>query len=295
MRTVVAISTLAVVGVAVLIGGCPAPAATDSNANASPNANTAPEVVANENANGMSVFVGDSPSPDPSGETPSGGATTNENSSGGTTNGNANSSDISNANANAGNANANANANQNVNGNSNANANANTNGSSASPLAGRWSATLSCTSTQSLSGVPTAPNAENITLEITFDLNGQLESLTVVNFANGVDQVATMTTAGDTDTLTADTGGLDANLVVTLQQVTYSGGGAQITVDINYTGQQGALIQVGSGSQVLAVSPSGAALAYSLDVTYNVNQQSGSLVLQTGEVIECDGTLSLVP
>ncbi|MFN0137170.1 MAG: hypothetical protein ACKVS9_13755 [Phycisphaerae bacterium] len=291
MRTVVVVFAVAVVGVALLIGGCPAPSATDSNANASPNANVAPDVVANENANGTSVFVGDSPSPDPSGETPSGGA--NANSNGGSTNANANSNDNGNANVNADNANAN----QNVNGggNGNANANANTNGSSASPLAGRWAATLSCTSTQSLSGVPTAPNAENVAIEITFDVNGQLESLTVVNFANGVDQVATMTIVGDTDTLTADTGGLDANLVVTLQQVRYDGGGVQVTVGINYTGQQGALIQVGSGSQVLAVSPSGAALAYSLDVTYNVNQQSGSLVLQTGEVIECDGTLSLVP
>lgn len=306
MRSAVHASLVLFAALAIIVGGCPAPTGGNSNSNTTPNSNNGTDDGGSTNSNGTTEFIGNSSGPGSGSDAPAGGGGgTNTNAAGTNSNlnaaGDANSNQNASANANANDNSTGGNANQNTNsdstsGNANDNTNVNTNAPPpASALAGRWQATIGCTSTQSISGVPAAPNPESITLEITFDADGELVSLTVVNFANGIDQVALLTNVNDVATLTADSGGLDANLVARLTQIGYDGGGAQINLTMHYIGQQGSLFQNGNGMQVLTVSPSGGALAYSLDVTYNVNQQTGSLVLQTGEVIECDGVLTLVP
>lgn len=318
MRSTATILLVIALAGIIVVGGCPPQATVDGTLNGNGGILGSPG--SNTNANGATTVAGGSADiSNPSDATNENGndnenvnaaanANANRNTSGSNANANTNGGGAGNANANAndnsntnGSANANqnasTNANQNTNsngsGNANANANINTNGNGlpVDSLYGHWTGTLPCTVVQSVGGTTSQPFAANLVLEVNFDANQSLTSLTVVNFSDAPDQVATVSLVGDRVFLEGDTQPIDARLRVTVSAVTYSTGQALIGLSLLYHGVDGSLVQSGPGTQSVTVTRQGSQLAITLHTEYAVQQSVGALVLQTGEVIDCTGVL----
>lgn len=178
-------------------------------------------------------------------------------------------------------------------GNDNTNDNSSGGTTGAANLAGRWSGTLDCEITQSLSGTPGSPNEGNRDVEIEFDDAGVLVGVTVLGFSGSPPGLAEVSAAGDEDTLANLGGTTNPTLVVTVRSVLYSDDSARIVLDVEYSGQSGNLMQSGTAVQTVDVQLDGEQLRYEVDIEYDVSQVAGTISLDTGETTVCDTLISL--
>ncbi len=159
-------------------------------------------------------------------------------------------------------------------------------------IAGTWSGTLSCTSTESLSGTPQTPRTGSRELTITFDDNGVPTGLPIWGFAGAETQTVDIARTGETATVTFTSGNLEITLHVTVTEASYSANQAHVVLSIDYSATGGALTQQGTATVTMDATASGDALAVSITAEYDVTQTAGAVTLETGETIVCTGTLA---
>lgn len=157
---------------------------------------------------------------------------------------------------------------------------------------GTWGGTLSCTSTQSLNGVAGVPVQGTRDLTITFDANGVPTGLPIWGFVGADTQTVTISLVGQSTTVDFTSNSRDISLVVTVTEATYSGGSARVVLDVQYSSTGGALVQDGDATVTINASASGNQLTFSATAVYAVTQTAGSISFETGDTIECTGTLT---
>jgi len=167
-------------------------------------------------------------------------------------------------------------------------------GNGNSALAGTWRGTLTCTRTESLGSTTADPTTSTVTFEITFDDNGNASELTVLGFAGAPDQPVMFTAVGQTADQSSANGALVISQTATLTAIGLTDTRAEFGLSIDYSAIGGALTQDGRGTQTIAAELSGDALTYTATATYEVQQTTGPIELDTGETIACTGTLSRV-
>jgi hypothetical protein len=165
---------------------------------------------------------------------------------------------------------------------------------SPSALAGTWSGSINCTTTQSLQGTPGSPRDTTETLTITFNENGRPTGVTVIGFSGAGNQVASLAAVGDTATLTETVGTSNVTTVATVRSATYTSTRATITLDLLYTAVTGAATSNGTGEQTIEAVVNGTLLNYEVRADYDVTltNPDANLSFDTGEVVECSGTLA---
>lgn len=166
-------------------------------------------------------------------------------------------------------------------------------GGGTSQLIGTWSGTLTRTTTQSLSGVAGAPRDSEQEFSVTFDENGRISEVTVWGFSGADDVVMQIQRTGDSDVVNQTEGEKLTSVTATVRSAAYTTTSARLVIDIEYQSSQGSLTQEGTAVLDITARLTDAGLSYSADADYDVEQRAGSVTLETGELIECTGTLAL--
>lgn len=159
-------------------------------------------------------------------------------------------------------------------------------------IAGTWSGTLSCTSTQSLNGAPGLPVQGSRDLTITFDASGVPTGLPIWGFVGADTRTVTISQAGQSETVNFTSNNFEITLVVTVTEATYAAGSAHVVLDVQYTATSGNLVQDGDATVTIDATASGEQLTFSATVVYAVTQTAGSVSFETGDTIACTGTLA---
>ncbi len=159
-------------------------------------------------------------------------------------------------------------------------------------IAGTWTGTLSCTSTESLSGTPQTPRTGARDLTITFDENGVPTGLPIWGFAGAETQTVEIARTGETATVTFTSGNLEITLVVTVTEASYSASQAHVVLDVQYSATGGSLTQQGTATVTIDATAAGDVLTVTITADYDVTQTAGPVTLETGETIVCTGTLA---
>ncbi len=161
-------------------------------------------------------------------------------------------------------------------------------------LTGTWQGQLTCTRTESLGSTTGTPVSETVTFEITFGDDGAPAAVTILGFTGAPDQVAALNAVGESATQDSANGSLTVNQTATITSRTATGTRIEIGISIDYQATGGVLSQEGSGTQTIVAEVSGGVLTYTAEADYSVEQSSGPINLDTGEMIRCTGTLSRV-
>jgi len=159
-------------------------------------------------------------------------------------------------------------------------------------ISGTWSGTLSCTSTQTLSGSPTITQSSQRSFTITFNAEGVPTSLPVWGFTNAPDQSATISAVGESQTFNFTAADRDTTITVTITEATYTGSSARVVMSLQYSATGGALTQQGTGTVTITATVSGDALTFNAVADYDVTQTAGSISFESGETTECAGPLT---
>lgn len=194
------------------------------------------------------------------------------------------------------NGNGNTNTNTNTNSNSNANANNNTNqngNGGTTRLSGSYSGTISCLDTQSLNGVAGNPASVNKSVTFTFGTDGVLSSLPIFGFTAPPDITTNVGSTGDSQVVTSGnsiTPSIQYN--ITVRTATYTDTTADLTIDIDYTGSGGNLVDGGTAELILSLELTNGNLIVMYELAYDITRSSsGAGSFDAGETFNCEGVI----
>lgn len=168
------------------------------------------------------------------------------------------------------------------------------NGTTPTTIAGTWSGTLSCTSTETVGDLIGNPRPGSRDLTITFNSQYIPTGLPIWGFSRAFDQTATISSVGQSETFNfeANFPYRDITLVATITEATYSESGATIVIELQYSATSGNLTQEGTGTMTIQATVDGDSLTFSGVAEYAVTQTAGDISLETTETIACTGTLT---
>jgi hypothetical protein len=161
-------------------------------------------------------------------------------------------------------------------------------------LAGTWSGTLTCTSTEYLGDLTGTPRPGTRDVVISFDDDGLPTALVVWGFNNAADRTTDKREESESEAFEYTSGDLEITLVVTVAEMTYTETSVRVVLDLEYSAAGGALIQEGTGTMTIEITLDGEELNYHAIAEYEIMQTATGLdvTFETGETIECEGTLT---
>src|SRR5262245_36309549 len=104
----------------------------------------------------------------------------------------------------------------------------------ATDAAGTWSATINCTTTESVNGVAGPSTDSTKTETVTFDATGFPTGLKIDGFLGDPDQTVAVSKKGDSATVNYTASGRSATITATVSSATYTAGTADIQLDLTY-------------------------------------------------------------
>ena len=115
--------------------------------------------------------------------------------------------------------------------------NGDANGITATTIAGTWSGTLSCTSTETIEDLIGNPRPGSRDLTITFNSQYIPTGLPIWGFSRAFDQTATISSVGQSETFDfeANLPYREITLVATIAEATYTESGATIIINLQYS------------------------------------------------------------
>jgi len=161
-------------------------------------------------------------------------------------------------------------------------------------IAGTWSGTLTCTSIEYLGELTGTPRTGSRELTITFGDDGLPAALVVWGFSSATDQTISGNQTGQSETFEYTFGDVEIALVVTIAETTYTATSIRVVLDLQYSGGGDALVQEGTGSMTIEAELDGDNVSYHAVAEYEIMQTATGLdmTFETGETIECEGTLT---
>ncbi len=134
---------------------------------------------------------------------------------------------------------------------------------------------------------------KNATIALEFDASGKPLALLVPGFTGIPDLSFAVRDVGDEQSLSGSSISLSSYTVtVRVTRAVYTATSAEIDLEITVAGQGGSLTLTGSGTQQIRMTLNGdGTLAYNSHTRYNGTQQSGSINIQTAQIIDDQGTL----
>ncbi len=132
------------------------------------------------------------------------------------------------------------------------------------------------------------------TIALEFDAAGKPLAVLVPGFTGIPDLSFAVRDVGDEDSLSGSSVSLSSYTVtVRVTRAVYAPTSAEIDLQITVEGQGGSLTLTGSGTQQIRITLNAdGTLSYSSSTRYDGTQQSGTITIQTAEIIDDQGTLS---
>jgi hypothetical protein len=161
-------------------------------------------------------------------------------------------------------------------------------------IAGTWSGTLACITTDTLDELVGNPRPGSRDLTITFDDQYLPTGLPIWGFSLAFDQTTTRSAVGESETFefAANFPYREVTLVVTITAATYSESGATVLMDLQHDAAGPNLTEQGTGTMTIEATIEGDSLTFSGLAEYVVTQITEQGTFEATETINCTGTLT---